>query len=82
MKKSQESKAQTASTEKADLITSAKNGISKLASLFKKEDADKKSEDEAIDKEQKENTKAEKDKEIEKEAEKVKEKAKICTGEV
>lgn len=64
--KSQESKAQTASTEKADLITSAKNGISKLASLFKKEDADKKSEDEAIDK----NTKAEKDKEIEKEAEK------------
>lgn len=68
--KSQESKAQTASTEKADLITSAKNGISKLASLFKKEDANKKSEDEAIDKEQKENTKAEKDKEIEKEAEK------------
>ena len=68
--KSQESKAQTASTEKADLITSAKNGISKLASLFKKEDADKKSEDEAIDKEQKENAKAEKDKEIEKEAEK------------
>lgn len=68
--KSQESKAQTASTEKADLITSAKNGISKLASLFKKEDTDKKSEDEAIDKEQKENTKAEKDKEIEKEAEK------------
>lgn len=68
--KSQESKAQTASTEKADLITSAKNGISKLASLLKKEDADKKSEDEAIDKEQKENTKAEKDKEIEKEAEK------------
>lgn len=68
--KSQESKAQTASTEKADLITSAKNGISKLASLFKKEDADKKSEDEAIDKEQKENTKAEKGKEIEKEAEK------------
>lgn len=61
--KSQESKAQTASTEKADLITSAKNGISKLASLFKKEDADKKSGDEAIDKEQKENTKAEKDKE-------------------
>ena len=68
--KSQESKAQTASTEKADLITSAKNGISKLASLFKKEDANKKSEDEAIEKEQKENTKAEKDKEIEKEAEK------------
>lgn len=68
--KSQESKAQTVSTEKADLITSAKNGISKLASLFKKEDTDKKSEDEAIDKEQKENTKAEKDKEIEKEAEK------------
>ena len=68
--KSQESKAQTASTEKADLITSAKNGISKLASLFKKEDADKKSEDEAIDKEQKENTKAEKDKEIEKDTEK------------
>lgn len=68
--KSQESKAQTASTEKADLITSAKNGISKLASLFKKEDADKKSEDEAIDKEQKENTKDEKNKEIEKEAEK------------
>ena len=68
--KSQESKAQTASTEKADLITSAKNGISKLASLFKKEDADKKSEDESIEKEQKENTKAEKDKEIEKEAEK------------
>lgn len=68
--KSQESKAQTASTEKADLITSAKNGISKLASLLKKEDADKKSEDEAIDKEQKENTKAEKDKEIEKEAKK------------
>lgn len=68
--KSQESKAQTASTEKADLITSAKNGISKLASLLKKEDADKKSEDESIDKEQKENTKAEKDKEIEKEAEK------------
>ena len=65
--KSQESKAQTASTEKADLITSAKNGISKLASLFKKEDADKKSGDEAIDKEQKENTKAEKDKEIDKE---------------
>lgn len=61
--KSQESKAQTASTEKADLITSAKNGISKLASLFKKEDTDKKSEDEAIDKEQKENTKAEKDEE-------------------
>lgn len=68
--KSQESKAQTASTEKADLITSAKNGISKLASLFKKEDADKKSEDEAIDKEQKENTKAENEEEIEKEAEK------------
>ena len=68
--KSQESKAQTASTEKADLITSAKNGISKLASLFKKEDADKKSEDEAIDKEQKENTKDEKNKEIEKKAEK------------
>lgn len=68
--KSQESKAQTASMGKADLITSAKNGISKLASLFKKEDTDKKSEDEAIDKEQKENTKAEKDKEIEKEAEK------------
>lgn len=68
--KSQESKAQTASTEKADFITSAKNGISKLASLFKKEDADKKSEDEAIDKEQKENTKAEKDKEIEKDTEK------------
>ncbi len=68
--KSKESKAQTASTEKADLITSAKNGISKLASLFKKEDADKKSEDEAIDKEQKENTKAEKDKEIEKDTEK------------
>lgn len=68
--KSQESKAQTASMGKADLITSAKNGISKLASLFKKEDADKKSEDEAIDKEQKENTKAEKGKEIEKEAEK------------
>lgn len=68
--KSQESKAQTASTEKADLITSAKNGISKLASLLKKEDADKKSEDEAIDKEQKENTKDEKNKEIEKEAEK------------
>lgn len=61
--KSQESKAQTASMGKADLITSAKNGISKLASLFKKEDADKKSEDEAIDKEQKENTKAEKDEE-------------------
>ena len=68
--KSLESKAQTASTEKADLITSAKNGISKLASLLKKEDADKKSEDESIEKEQKENTKAEKDKEIEKEAEK------------
>lgn len=68
--KSQESKAQTASTEKADFVTSAKNGISKLASLLKKEDADKKSEDEAIDKEQKENTKAEKDKEIEKEAKK------------
>lgn len=68
--KSQESKAQTASTEKADLITSAKNGISKLASLLKKEDADKKSEDESIEKEQKENTKAEKDKEIEKEAKK------------
>lgn len=68
--KSQESKAQTVSTEKADLITSAKNGISKLASLLKKEDADKKSEDESIEKEQKENTKAEKDKEIEKEAEK------------
>ena len=61
--KSQESKAQTASTEKADFVTSAKNGISKLASLLKKEDADKKSEDEAIDKEQKENTKAEKDEE-------------------
>ena len=61
--KSQESKAQTASTEKADLITSAKNGISKLASLLKKEDADKKSEDESIEKEQKENTKAEKDEE-------------------
>lgn len=74
--KSQESKAQTASTEKADLITSAKNGISKLASLFKKEDADKKSEDEAIDKEQKENTKAEKDKEIEKDTEKETEKDK------
>lgn len=68
--KSKESKAQTASTEKADFVTSAKNGISKLASLFKREDADKKSEDEAIDKEQKENTKAEKDKEIEKEAKK------------
>ena len=68
--KSQESKAQTASTEKADFVTSAKNGISKLASLLKKEDADKKSEDEAIDKEQKENTKAEKDKEIEKDTEK------------
>ncbi len=68
--KSQESKAQTASMGKADLITTRKNGISKLASLFKKEDADKKSEDEAIDKEQKENTKAEKGKEIEKEAEK------------
>lgn len=68
--KSQESKAQTASMGKADLITSAKNGISKLASLFKKEDADKKSEDEAIDKEQKENTKAENEEEIEKEAEK------------
>lgn len=68
--KSKESKAQTASTEKADLITSAKNGISKLASLLKKEDADKKSEDESIEKEQKENTKAEKDKEIEKEAKK------------
>lgn len=65
--KSQESKAQTASTEKADLITSAKNGISKLASLFKKEDTDKKSEDEAIDKEQKENAKAEKEEEIDKE---------------
>lgn len=61
--KSQESKAQTASTEKADFVTSAKNGISKLASLFKKEDADKKSEDESIEKEQKENTKAEKDEE-------------------
>lgn len=59
--KSQESKAQTASTEKADFVTSAKNGISKLASLLKKEDADKKSEDEAIDKEQKGNTKAEKE---------------------
>lgn len=68
--KSQESKAQTASTEKADLITSAKNGISKLASLFKKEDADKKSEDEAIDKEQKENTKDGKEEEIEKDTEK------------
>lgn len=68
--KSQESKAQTASTEKADIVTSAKNGISQLASLFKKEDADKKSGDEAIDKEQKENTKAEKDKEIEKDTEK------------
>lgn len=68
--KSQESKAQTASMGKADLITSAKNGISKLASLFKKEDADKKSEDEAIDKELKENTKAENEEEIEKEAEK------------
>lgn len=68
--KSQESKAQTASTEKADLITSAKNGISKLASLFKKEDADKKSEDESIEKEQKENTKAENEEEIEKEADK------------
>lgn len=74
--KSQESKTQTASTEKADLITSAKNGISKLASLLKKEDADKKSEDEAIDKEQKENTKAEKDKEIEKDTEKETEKDK------
>lgn len=74
--KSQESKAQTASMGKADLITSAKNGISKLASLFKKEDADKKSEDEAIDKEQKENTKAEKDKEIEKDTEKETEKDK------
>lgn len=68
--KSQESKAQTASTEKADFVTSAKNGISKLASLLKKEDADKKSKNESIEKEQKENTKAEKDKEIEKEAEK------------
>lgn len=68
--KSQESKAQTASTEKADFVTSAKNGISKLASLLKKEDANKKSKNESIEKEQKENTKAEKDKEIEKEAEK------------
>ena len=74
--KSQESKAQTASTEKADLITSAKNGISKLASLFKKEDADKKSEDEAIDKEQKENAKDEKEEEIEKDTEKETEKDK------
>ena len=74
--KSQESKAQTASTEKADLITSAKNGISKLASLFKKEDAGKKSEDEAIDKEQKENAKDEKEEEIEKDTEKETEKDK------
>lgn len=71
--KSQESKAQTASTEKADIVTSAKNGISQLASLFKKKDADKKSEDEAIDKEQKENTKSEKEEEKGNEAEKDKE---------
>lgn len=57
--KSQESKAQTASTEKADFVTSAKNGISKLASLLKKEDADKKSKNESIEKEKNENAKAE-----------------------
>ena len=68
--KSQESKAQTASTEKADFVTSAKNGISKLASLLKKEDADKKSKNESIEKEKNENAKAENEEEIEKEAEK------------
>ena len=68
--KSQESKAQTASTEKADFVTSAKNGISKLASLLKKEDADKKSKNESIKKEKNENAKAENEEEIEKEAEK------------
>lgn len=71
--KSKESKAQTASTEKADLITSAKNGISKLASLLKKEDADKKSKNESIEKEKNENAKAENEEEIEKEADKDKE---------
>lgn len=68
--KSQESKAQTASTEKADFVTSAKNGISKLASLLKKEDADKKSKNESIEKEKNENAKAENEEEIEKETEK------------
>lgn len=68
--KSQESKAQTASTEKADFVTSAKNGISKLASLLKKEDADKKSKNESIEKEKNENAKAENEEEIEKEADK------------
>ena len=68
--KSQESKAQTASTEKADFVTSAKNGISKLASLLKKKDADKKSKNESIEKEKNENAKAENEEEIEKEAEK------------
>lgn len=68
--KSKESKAQTASTEKADFVTSAKNGISKLASLLKKEDADKKSKNESIEKEKNENAKAENEEEIEKEADK------------
>lgn len=68
--KSQESKAQTASTEKADFVTSAKNGISKLASILKKEDADKKSKNESIENEKNENAKAENEEEIEKEAEK------------
>lgn len=71
--KSKESKAQTASTEKADFVTSAKNGISKLASLFKKEDADKKSKNESIEKGKNENAKAENEEEIEKEADKDKE---------
>ena len=71
--KSQESKAQTASTEKADFVTSAKNGISKLASLLKKEDADKKSKNESIEKGKNENAKAENEEEIEKEADKDKE---------
>lgn len=68
--KSQESKAQTASTEKADFVTSAKNGINKLASLLKKEDDDKKSKNESIEKEKNENAKAENEEEIEKEADK------------
>lgn len=71
--KSKESKAQTASTEKADFVTSAKNGISKLASLLKKEDADKKSKNESIEKGKNENAKAENEEEIEKEADKDKE---------
>lgn len=71
--KSQESKAQTASTEKADFVTSAKNEISKLASLLKKEDADKKSKNESIEKGKNENAKAENEEEIEKEADKDKE---------